>query len=198
MKYDVVHNVLIAKSCTSEHFKDELLATCNKLLCEALIDEFWGSGLSYNLTIRTKPEHWPAANNLGKILMNARADLRKEDLKENQSPTQLSATDMLSPTVALPSTTGTEERVSRAPKRIQMSNSKLRSSSASASMFRDFISKNHNFKHLNVSLHKSPKGSGDHLDGDDNYTSQSSFTSFVQNSESLMDSSSGEYEDGVR
>ena len=27
MKYDVMHNVLIAKTCTSEHFKDELLAT---------------------------------------------------------------------------------------------------------------------------------------------------------------------------
>ena len=143
-----MHNVLIAKACTSEHFKDELLATDNKLQCEALIDEFCGSGLSYNLTITTKPEHWPEANNLGRILMNVRADLRKEDLKENQSPTQLSAADMLSPTVALPSTTGTEKRVSRAPKRIQMSNSKVRSSSASASVFRDFISNKHNFTSL--------------------------------------------------
>ena len=143
------------------------------------------------LTITTKPEYWPGANNLVKILMNVRADLRKEGLKENQSPTQLSATDMLSPTVALPSTTGTEKRISRAPKRIQVSNSKVRSSSAYASMFRDFISKKHNFKHLNVSLHKSPIGSGDHLDVDDNYTSQSSFTSFVKDSESLMVSSSG-------
>ena len=83
--------------------------------------------------------------------MNVRADLRKEDLKENQSPTHLSAPDMLSPTVALPSTTGTEKCVSRAPKRIQVANSKVRSSSASVSMFRDFISKKHNFKHLYVS-----------------------------------------------
>ena len=105
---------------------------------------------------------------------------------------------MLSPTVALPSTTGTEKRVSRAPKRIQISNNKVRSSRASASMFYDFISKKHNFKHLNVSLHKTPMGSGDHLDVDDNYTSQSSFTSFVKNSESVMDSSSGGDEDGVR
>ena len=29
MKYDVMHNVQIAKACTSEHFKDELLATGN-------------------------------------------------------------------------------------------------------------------------------------------------------------------------
>ena len=130
--------------------------------------------------------------------MNVRADLRKEGLKENQLAIPLSAPDMLSSTVALPSTTGTEKRVSRAPKRIQMSNSKVRSSSASASMFRDFISKKHNFKHLNVSPHKSPKGSEDHLDVDDNYTSHSSSTSFVKNSESVMDSSSGEDEDGVR
>ena len=27
MKYDVTHNVLIAKACTSEHVKDELLGT---------------------------------------------------------------------------------------------------------------------------------------------------------------------------
>ena len=39
---------------------------------------------------------------------------------------------------------------------------------------------------------------GDYLDVDDNYTSQSSFTSFVKNSESLMDSSSGEYKGGVK
>ena len=39
MKYDVVHNVLIAKACTSKHFKDELLAIGNKILCEALI--YW-------------------------------------------------------------------------------------------------------------------------------------------------------------
>ena len=74
----------------------------------------------------------------------------------------------------------------------------LSSSSASASMFRDFIVKKHSLKHLNVLLHKSPMGSGDHLDVDDNYTSQSIFTSFVKNYESLMDSSSGEDEDGVR
>ena len=78
------------------------------------------------------------------------------------------------------------------------SNSRVRSSSASTSIFRDFISKKQHFKHLNVSLHNSPMGSGDHLDGDDDYTSQSSFTSFVNNSESLMDSSSGEDEDGVK
>ena len=79
-----------------------------------------------------------------------------------------------------------------------MSNSKVRSSSASASMFRDFVSKKHIFKYLNVSLHKGPMGSGDHLDVDDNYTSQSSFALFVNNSESLINSSSGEDEDGVR
>ena len=60
-------------------------------------------------------------------------------------------------------------------------------------MFRDFIIKKHNFNHLNVSPHKRPMGSGDHLDVDDNYTSQSSLTS-----ESLIDSSSSEDEDGVR
>ena len=130
--------------------------------------------------------------------MNVRGDLRKEDLKENESPTQPLAPDMLSPTVVVPSTYGTEKHVSRSPKRTQKSNSKVRSASASASIFRDFISKKHNFKQLNVSLHKSPMGSGDHLDVDDNYTSQSSFNSFVNNSESLMDSSSGEDEGGVK
>ena len=175
------------------------METGNTLLCEVLIDECWGSGLSYNPTITTKQEHWRGANNLGKILLNVRGDLRKEDLKENESPTQPLALDMLSPTVAVPSTYyGTEKRVTRAPKRTQRSNSKVRSASASTSIFRDVISKKHNFKQLNVSLHKSPMGSGDHLDVDDNYTSQSSFNSFVNNSESLMDSSSGEDEGGVK
>ena len=53
---------------------------------------------------------------MGEILMIVRADFRKEDLKENQSPTQPSTPDMLSPTVAVPSTPGTEKRVSWAPK----------------------------------------------------------------------------------
>ena len=60
------------------------------------------------------------------------------------------------------------------------------------------ISKKHNSKHLIVSLHKNPIGSVDHLDVDDNCTSQSSFTSLVIYSESMMDSSSGEDKGGVK
>ena len=41
-------------------------------------------------------------------------------------------------------------------------------------------------------------GSKDNLDVDGDNTSQSSFASFVKNSESLMDSSSSENESGVK
>ena len=105
--------------------------------------------------------------------MKFRADLSKEGLKENQSLAQPSSADVR-PTVAVPSTPGTEKCISRSPKRSQRINSQERSSIASASIFLDFVSKKHNLKRFNVSLHKSPMGSRDTLDVDGD-TSQASF-----------------------
>ena len=83
MKYDVMQSVIIAKACSSDKFKDELLRSGEKLLTEGLSDMYWGSGLPYNLTTNTKPQYWPGANNLGKILMSVRADIRES---EQQTP----------------------------------------------------------------------------------------------------------------
>ena len=91
MKYDVMQSVIIAKACSSDKFKDELLRSGEKLLSEGLSDMYWGSGLPYNLTINTKPQFWPGANNLGKILMSVRADLRESE--QQTPPAALNSTD---------------------------------------------------------------------------------------------------------
>ena len=79
-----MQNVLIAKVCTSERFKNDLMASDGKLLCEGLTDMYWGSGLSLYFTNTTKPQYWPGANKLGKIVMNLRANLLCEETSSAQ------------------------------------------------------------------------------------------------------------------
>ena len=56
-------------------FRQHLLDTGDKCLIDSSVtDNYWGSGLSYNLTITTLSELWPGKNNLVKLL----AELRKE------------------------------------------------------------------------------------------------------------------------
>ena len=59
IKYGNMQNVLIIKTCTSERFKNDLMASDGKLLCEGLKDMYWGSGLSLYFTNTTKPQYWP-------------------------------------------------------------------------------------------------------------------------------------------
>ena len=63
VKYDVMRQVLRAKAESSEVFRQHLLDTGDKCLVESSVtDNYWGSGLSYNLTITTLPELWPGKN----------------------------------------------------------------------------------------------------------------------------------------
>ena len=45
-KCGIMQNVIIAKAYTSERFKNDLMASDGKLLCEGLTDMYWGSDLS--------------------------------------------------------------------------------------------------------------------------------------------------------
>jgi len=75
IKYGVMKEVLIAKLASSKEFRDELLLSDNKVLVEGLSDPFWGCGLPYNIAITTNPDQYPGKNNLGKLLMELRADM---------------------------------------------------------------------------------------------------------------------------
>ena len=58
IKYGVMEKILQAQLKFSKAFRDELLATGNKILIEARHDVWWGSGMSFKMSTTTKPD-WP-------------------------------------------------------------------------------------------------------------------------------------------
>ena len=86
VKYDVMRQVLRAKAESSEVFRQHLLDTGDKYLVESSVtDNYWGSGLSYNLTITTLPELFPGKNKLGKLLTELRMELRSHLVTDGES-----------------------------------------------------------------------------------------------------------------
>ena len=75
IKCDVMKEVLSAKMKCSKPFRDALIASGTKVLVEARLDDFWGSGLTYNLTLNTHPDKYPGSNQLGLILSELRHEL---------------------------------------------------------------------------------------------------------------------------
>ena len=75
VKYDIMRQVLRAKAESSEVFRQHLLDTGDTYLVDSSVtDNYWGSSLSYNLTITRLPDLLPGKNKLRTLL----ADLRKE------------------------------------------------------------------------------------------------------------------------
>ena len=81
IKDDVMKKILTAKCQQSVKFRRVLLHTGDKIIIEARPDMHWGSGLSYNLTLTSKPAFHPGNNQLGKILMSLRSDLKQQVMK---------------------------------------------------------------------------------------------------------------------
>ena len=92
IKYSVMGEVQRAKAVSSTTFREALLATGDKLLVEGLRDTYWGSGMHYNQTLTTKPEFHPGTNKLGIILMDLRAEIRRELRTVSPNSQPLSAT----------------------------------------------------------------------------------------------------------
>ena len=92
IKYSVMVEVQRAKAVSSTTFREALLATGDKLLVEGLRDTYWGSGMHYNQTLTTKPEFHPGTNKLGIILMDLRAEIRRELRTGSPNSQPLSAT----------------------------------------------------------------------------------------------------------
>ena len=75
MKCTVMKDVLRAKLESSQPFKEALIKSGDKKLVEARVDDFWGSGLSYNLTLNTRQDKYPGSNKIGVILCELRDEL---------------------------------------------------------------------------------------------------------------------------
>ena len=70
---------LQAKLKSNKAFRDELLATGNKIITEARQDLWWGSGMSFRMSTTTKPQYHPGHSWLGEILMKLRSNLQSEN-----------------------------------------------------------------------------------------------------------------------
>ena len=81
-----MRQVLRVKAESSEVFRQHLLDTGDKYLVESSVtDNYWGSDLSYNLTITTLPELFPGKNKLGKLLAELRIELRPHLVTDGES-----------------------------------------------------------------------------------------------------------------
>lgn len=79
-----MERILQSKMEQNAEFRKALQESGDKVLVGAAPgDHFWGSGLSADHTIHTKPEMWPGQNKLGKLLHSIRARLHEES-----TPTQ--------------------------------------------------------------------------------------------------------------
>ena len=96
IKCDVMKEVLSAKMKCSKPFRDALIASGTKVLVEARLDDFWGSGLTYNLTLNTHPDKYPGSNQLGLILSELRHELMSkptDDIELMIKPTDIDIDD---------------------------------------------------------------------------------------------------------
>ena len=91
IKYGVMEKILQTKLKSSKAFRDELLATGNKILIEARHDVWWGSGMSFKMSTTTKPEYHPGQSWLGEILMKIRSQIQSENELELSEVPETSA-----------------------------------------------------------------------------------------------------------
>ena len=73
-----MERILQGKLKSSKAFRDELLATGNKILIEAFHDVWWGSGMYFKMSTTTKPEYHPGQSWLGEILIKIRSVIQSE------------------------------------------------------------------------------------------------------------------------
>ena len=114
IKYDVMKEILRAKLSSSQQFKDALLDTGDKILVEARIDDYWGSGLSHALTVNINPDMYPGSNKLGILLAELRGELRNATVDITE--------DVIVKEQSLPPSTPTVRRSSRSIVRVGSQN----------------------------------------------------------------------------
>ena len=78
VKLNIMYNVVRAKFTQYTDLRYKLLDTAPAILAEANNDFFWGIGFREHHPFAKKPEHW-GSNHLGRILMDIRYELLKEE-----------------------------------------------------------------------------------------------------------------------
>ena len=130
-RYDVMKTVLREKAKCSKKFRNELLTSGEHLWVEcSATDLFWGSGLSYGLTITTDPGHYPGQNHLGKLLGVIREELRQQDTAAAEAVQNKDNEPQLMDTTI----TGTSDTQQTATQRPSRSLKKTRSQDRSSSV----------------------------------------------------------------
>ena len=79
MRIEVMRSGLMAKFNQNSDLKTELLKTGETMLAEASpIDLFWGTGCGLRSEMLSKPNQWKGQNQMGKLLMEIRAELHED------------------------------------------------------------------------------------------------------------------------
>ena len=151
IKFEVMREVLQAKAASSEKFRDALLQTGDKILVEARVDDVWGSGLTYELTMSTDPYKYPGSNKLGVLLGEVRDALRtaKVDLPNDDDTKSLSeASEAIPMDVTAPSQPSQQPHCSRSvvrvgfqPRASSLSPTRLKELRKSTPLIKDFMNK---------------------------------------------------------
>jgi len=72
----IAHDACLAKFSQNEILRNALCETNHKSLGEATSDMFWGVGLTLNDERVLEHELWTGKNNMGKVLMKVREELK--------------------------------------------------------------------------------------------------------------------------
>ena len=79
-RYNIVYVGNLEKFSQNQELKDMLLSTGDSILAECAVkDKTWGIGISMTNTKRFEPTQWKGDNLLGKVLMEVRETLRRQE-----------------------------------------------------------------------------------------------------------------------
>lgn len=79
---ELIYKEVLVDKFSIPELKKEILSTEDKILVEASpFDYIWGVGLGEDDPRILEPKQWKGLNLLGKVLMEVREHLRKEDIK---------------------------------------------------------------------------------------------------------------------
>ena len=76
-KIDIMRNILLAKLDSCNLYRNVLLKSGDKILVESTKDKFWGSNISHFLVKITDPIYYPGENQLERLHMQFRDNIRE-------------------------------------------------------------------------------------------------------------------------
>ena len=109
-RINYMEQILIAKFDQSASFRAALAETGHYTIAHSVVDNFWGTGLSPELTMCVDPKYWPGQNMFGRMLAKVRA-LRLHPTETVQS-TEEATDDTSSANVSMEDDSDTNQKTS--------------------------------------------------------------------------------------